>query len=62
MKPWFPWPRKPRPQVIMREKLFQQDEQRTAWYRRMIEAAKRGSQVVAAYAFASSALVLTDAL
>jgi hypothetical protein len=30
--------------AIMREKLFEQDEQRTAWYRRMIEAASRPAQ------------------
>lgn len=32
MKHWFP---KRRPNIVMGEKIFEQDEQRTAFYRRM---------------------------
>ena len=42
MKPWFRW-RRSQPKVIMGEKLFEQDAERTAWYRRMTEAWERQS-------------------
>ena len=45
MMHWRPWRRRESPKIMMREKLFEQDEQRTAFYERLIQAAKSGQRL-----------------